>query len=105
MDALPEIVEVLRPHHPEVPIFFDSGVTRGTDVFKALALGADLCFIGRATLWGLVYGGQNGVEFVLEMLENELRLTMALAGVRSLTEITRSHLGYVKDGVGIQALA
>jgi (S)-2-hydroxy-acid oxidase len=104
LDALPEIVNVLRPGHPEIPILFDSGVTRGTDIFKALALGADLCFIGRATLWGLTYGGQDGVELALEILENELRLTMGLAGVRSLKEITRSHLGYVKEGVGIQRL-
>lgn len=104
IDALPEIVEVLRPAHPNIPILFDSGITRGTDVFKALALGADLCFIGRATLWGLAYGGQKGVELALEVLENELRLTMALAGVRSLKEITRSHLGHVKPGGGIQRL-
>jgi isopentenyl diphosphate isomerase/L-lactate dehydrogenase-like FMN-dependent dehydrogenase len=44
LDALPEIFEVLKPHHPEVHIYFDSGAARGTDVFKALALGADLCF-------------------------------------------------------------
>jgi len=73
-------------------------------VFKALALGADLCFIGRATLWGLTYDGQNGVEIALEILANELRLTMALAGTRNVKEIGRSHLGYVKPGGGIQQL-
>lgn len=104
LDALPEIVNILRPSHPEIPILFDGGIRRGTDVFKALALGADLCFIGRPTLWGLAYGGQTGVELVLEILESELRLTMGLAGVRNLKEITRSHLGYVKEGVGIQSL-
>jgi (S)-2-hydroxy-acid oxidase len=104
IDALPEIVQVLRPAHPHIPILFDSGINRGTDVFKALALGADLCFIGRATLWGLAYKGQEGVELALEVLENELRLTMGLAGVRSLKEINKRHLGYVKPGGGIQPL-
>jgi (S)-2-hydroxy-acid oxidase len=74
-------------------------------VFKALAIGADLCFIGRPVLWGLAYGGQEGVELVLEILENELRLTMGLAGVRTLKEISRSHLGYVKPEGGIQSLS
>lgn len=105
IDALPEITEVLRPAHPDVAILFDSGITRGIDIFKALALGADLCFIGRATLWGLSYAGQDGVELTLEVLENELRLTMGLAGVKNLTEITREHLGFVKPGGGIQRLS
>jgi (S)-2-hydroxy-acid oxidase len=97
-------VDVVLPRHREIAILFDSGIARGTDVFKALALGADLCFIGRATLWGLAYGGQEGVELALEVLENELRLTMGLAGVRNLREITRRHLGFVKLGGGIQRL-
>lgn len=105
IDALPEITKLLRPAHPNIAILFDSGITRGTDVFKALALGADLCFIGRATLWGLSYGGQEGVELTLEVLENELRLTMGLAGVKNLKEITREHLGFVKPGGGIQSLS
>ena len=105
IDALPEITQVLRPAHPNVAILFDSGITRGTDVFKALALGADLCFIGRATLWGLSYAGQEGVELTLEVLENELRLTMGLAGVKSLQEVTREHLGFVKPGGGIERLS
>jgi (S)-2-hydroxy-acid oxidase len=95
---------VVRPAHPEVAILFDGGITRGTDVFKALALGADLCFIARVTLWGLAYGGRDGVELAMEVLENELRLTMGLAGVRNLSEITKRHLGYVKPGGGIQPL-
>jgi len=104
LDALPEIVDVLRPAYPHIPILFDSGINRGSDVFKALALGADLCFIGRVTLWGLIWGGQEGLELALEILENELRLTMALAGVRTVKEIKRSHLGYLKEGVGIRPL-
>jgi (S)-2-hydroxy-acid oxidase len=67
-------------------------------------LGADLCFIGRPTLWGLAYKGQEGVELVLRILENEFKLTMGLAGTRNLKEITKSHLGYVKPEGGIQRL-
>jgi (S)-2-hydroxy-acid oxidase len=104
LDSLPEVVDAIRPKYPNIAIFFDSGVNRGSDIFKALALGADLCFIGRATLWGLTYDGQAGVELALEILENELRLAMALAGTRNLKEIKRSHLGYLKPGVGVQAL-
>ena len=104
LDALHEIVDVLRPSHPEIAILFDSGVMRGTDVFKAVAIGADLCFVGRAALWGLAYDGQKGVELALQLLADELKTTMGLAGVRKLTEIRRSHLGFVKPEGGIQSL-
>lgn len=104
LDALYEIVDVLRPNHWEIPILFDSGIMRGTDVFKALAIGADLCFVGRAALWGLAYDGQKGVELALQLLADELRTTMGLAGIRNLKEIRRNHLGFVKPGGGIQML-
>jgi (S)-2-hydroxy-acid oxidase len=104
LDALHEIVDALRPSYPHIPILFDSGVTRGSDVFKAIALGADLCLIGRPTLWGLTYNGQGGVELVLKVLENELKLCMGLSGTRSLKEITRDYLGFVKMEGGIQRL-
>ena len=104
LDALHEVVDVLRPNHCKIPILFDSGIMRGTDVFKALAIGADLCFVGRAALWGLTYDGQKGVELALQLLADELRTTMGLTGVRNLKEIRRSHLGFVKLGGGIQAL-
>ncbi len=61
-------------------VFLDGGVRHGTDVFKALAMGARAVFIGRPILWGLAYDGQAGVERVLELLKDELQRTMKLTG-------------------------
>ena len=66
----------------------DGGVRRGIDVLKGLALGADLVAIGRPSLWGLAVDGAAGVQRVIEILRDELSLSMALAGCRSLEDIT-----------------
>jgi len=86
-DALPEVARAVRGR---VPIIVDGGIRRGTDVLKALALGASAAAVGRPQFWGLAADGQRGVERVLEMLCGELALAMALAGCRSLAEIDRS---------------
>ncbi len=78
LDALPAIVEAVGG---ELAILFDSGVRTGTDVLKALALGADAVCLGRPYLWGLALDGQAGVETVLKMTLAELDLTMALCGL------------------------
>ena len=75
-----------------VPVFLDGGIRRGTDVFKALALGARAVFIGRAYLWGLAADGEAGVSQVLEMLRAELELTMALSGCQTIAGITPAHV-------------
>jgi 4-hydroxymandelate oxidase len=85
-DALPAIVDAV---HEQVPVIVDGGVRRGTDVLKALAMGADAVAIGRPQLWGLAAGGEDGVRAVLDLLRNELSVAMALAGCRSLTDIAR----------------
>ncbi|KAJ8288727.1 hypothetical protein COCON_G00013860 [Conger conger] len=77
IDALPEIVEAVEGR---VEVFLDGGVRRGTDVLKALALGARAVFVGRPILWGLACGGDTGVSKILQMLREELRLALALAG-------------------------
>ncbi len=84
IESLPEVVGAVRGR---IPVIFDSGVRRGTDVFKAIALGADAVGIGRPYLWGLGAFGQAGVEAVLGILRSELRTVMGLAGARSLAEI------------------
>ncbi len=84
IDSLPEVVEVVRGR---VPIVFDSGIRRGTDIFKAIALGADAVAIGRPYLWGLGAFGQPGVERALEILRAELQTVMAHAGTRTLAEV------------------
>ena len=71
-----------------IPILVDGGFRRGTDVFKALALGATAVGIGRPYIWGLSAFGQQGVERVLDILNNELRLAMAGCGARTVKEIT-----------------
>ena len=75
-----------------VSVLMDGGVRRGSDIFKALALGADAVLIGRPLVWGLAYNGSSGVQQVVECLHNELRLCMALAGCRSIVDITRRHV-------------
>jgi len=86
-DALEEVVAAVRGR---VPVIFDGGVRRGTDVLKALALGAAVAAIGRPQLWGLAVGGEQGVRRVLEMIREELALAMALAGCPSISAIDRS---------------
>ncbi|THF99614.1 hypothetical protein TEA_004059 [Camellia sinensis var. sinensis] len=83
---------VVKAAQGRVPVFLDGGVRRGTDVFKALALGASGIFIGRPVLFALAADGEAGVRKVLQMLHDELELTMALSGCRSLKEITRDHI-------------
>ena len=89
LDALPEVVEALDP---EVEVLVDGGVRRGVDVVKALALGARAVLIGRPYVWGLAVGGEDGVRDVLEMLREETRLALALAGCTSPGQVTRSHV-------------
>ncbi|KAK4387186.1 Peroxisomal (S)-2-hydroxy-acid oxidase [Sesamum angolense] len=84
--------EVVKAAQGQVPVFLDGGVRRGTDVFKALALGAAGIFIGRPVVFSLAADGEAGVRKVLQMLRDEFELTMALNGCRSLREITRNHI-------------
>ena len=84
--------EVVKAAQGRVPVFLDGGVRRGTDVFKALALGASGIFIGRPVVFSLAVEGEHGVSKVLKMLRDEFELTMALSGCRSLKEITRDHI-------------
>ncbi|KAH1134323.1 hypothetical protein GLYMA_05G141400v4 [Glycine max] len=84
--------EVVKAAQGKIPVFLDSGIRRGTDVFKALALGAAGVFIGRPVVFSLAADGEAGVRKVLQMLRDELELTMALSGCRSLKEITRDHV-------------
>ena len=71
-----------------VPVLMDGGVRRGTDVVKALAMGAEAVLVGRPALWGLAAGGEDGVADVLRILRDELVNAMALCGCRTVAEIT-----------------
>lgn len=87
--ALPEVVEAVGG---EVPVMVDGGVRRGTDVIKALALGAEAVMVGRPVLWGLAVDGAAGIIDALGILNHELDITFGLCGVNSVDEITRDLL-------------
>jgi 4-hydroxymandelate oxidase len=87
LDALDEVVEAADGR---VEILLDGGIRRGSDVFKALALGARAVMVGRPYLWGLTVDGADGVRRVLEILRDDLILTMALAGRARVADIDRS---------------
>ncbi|PWY96175.1 FMN-dependent dehydrogenase family protein [Aspergillus sclerotioniger CBS 115572] len=100
LDGAPATLDALRDCAPvakgRIPIAIDGGIRRGSDIFKALALGADFCFLGRIPIWGLAYDGQQGVELAIRILRQELKITMALAGCRSIAEIHRRHLSVLE---------
>ena len=72
---------------PEVSVLVDSGIRHGSDIAVALALGADACAIGRAYLYGMMAGGEPGVDKALDILAEQFRRTMQLLGVRSVAEL------------------
>lgn len=90
LDDLPEVVAAVDGR---VPIIVDSGFRRGTDIFKALAMGASAVSVGRAYIWGLAAFGQPGVEKVLEMLNAELAMVMGQMGASSVADIGLEHIG------------
>ena len=85
IDSLPEVIQAVRGR---IPVLVDGGFRRGTDVFKALALGARAVGIGRPYMWGVAAFGQPGVETVLAILRREFNLVMAECGKRSIREIS-----------------
>jgi 4-hydroxymandelate oxidase len=89
IEALPEVVGEVGSR---IPVFIDGGVRRGTDVFKALALGAKAVGIGRPFLWGLGAFGQAGIERVLQILQGELKLAMGNCGTQNVAAIDRSYV-------------
>jgi isopentenyl diphosphate isomerase/L-lactate dehydrogenase-like FMN-dependent dehydrogenase len=86
------VAEVSQAVAGRIPILVDGGFRRGTDVFKALALGADAVGIGRPYIWGLAAFGQQGVERVLDIVNNELRLAMVGCGTTSIKQIAGTSL-------------
>lgn len=89
MECLPEVLQGVRGR---IPVLIDGGFRRGTDVFKALALGAKAVCIGRPYVWGTAAFGQAGVERVIEIMRGELELVMKQCGTRAIGEITPKHV-------------
>jgi 4-hydroxymandelate oxidase len=89
IECLPEVVQACAE---KMPVLIDGGVRRGTDIFKALALGANSIGIGRPYNWGLAAFGQPGVEAVLTILRREVEGNMRQAGTPSIMNITRAYV-------------
>ncbi|KAJ2784940.1 Hydroxyacid oxidase 1 [Coemansia interrupta] len=89
IDALPQVVEAAGD---KIEVYMDGGVRRGSDIFKALALGARAVFVARPVLWGLAYKGDKGAYLALDLLQKELELAMMLSGTRNIAEIDESYV-------------
>lgn len=89
IEVLPEIVDTVGTR---LIVMLDGGIRNGTDVFKAIALGAKLVFIGRPVIYGLAVNGQKGVEEIFNILKRELDVTMALSGVSRIERISREYV-------------
>ena len=89
IESLSEVVDAVDGR---MPVIVDGGFRRGTDIFKALALGADAVAIGRPYIWGLSAFGQEGVETVLDLLKRELEIVMRQARTTRIEEIDRSYI-------------
>ncbi|KAG0467044.1 hypothetical protein HPP92_018624 [Vanilla planifolia] len=87
--ALEDIAKAVKG---QIPVYLDGGIRRGTDIFKALALGASGVFVGRPVLFSLAVDGEAGVRKMLQILQDEFELAMALNGCTSVKEITRNHV-------------
>lgn len=90
IEVLPEVVEAV---HGRCEVYLDGGIRRGTDVLKALALGARAVLIGRPLFWGLAVDGEAGVRAILQMLRDELEMAMGMCGRPTIQSIDRSLLG------------
>ncbi|KAK7713651.1 hypothetical protein SLS63_012033 [Diaporthe eres] len=104
LDGIAATLDTLRVCAPlakgKIQIAVDGGVRKGSDIFKAIALGADHVFVGRIPIWGLAYNGQKGVELAIKMLKEEFAVTMRLAGCASVKDITPDRLAYLRhDGI------
>ncbi len=89
IESLPEVIDGAGN---QIPVLIDGGIRRGTDAYKALAMGARAVGIGRPYVWGLAAFGQSGVERVLDILRAELQRTMAQCGTPSISQISRSSI-------------
>jgi lactate 2-monooxygenase len=99
LDALPGVADAVRGR---AAVLFDSGIRRGADVVKAIALGAQAVLLGRPYCYGLAVNGEQGVRDVVENLFADFDLTLGLAGCASLQELSRERLTEAPGGTGPQ---
>ncbi|KAI4498468.1 hypothetical protein M0802_006403 [Mischocyttarus mexicanus] len=86
IEVLPEIVDAVKN---KIEVYMDGGIIQGIDVFKALALGANMVFMGRPLLWGLSYAGEDGALDILNMMRTEIDHTFALTGCMTVKDVTK----------------
>jgi len=79
---------------PKTPVWFDGGIRHGSDILKALALGADLVWIGRPVLWALACEGQTGVENIIRIFNDELKEAMLQCGCYNLDDVRKNKIIY-----------
>jgi (S)-2-hydroxy-acid oxidase len=89
LEALPVVAKAVNKR---IPVFLDGGIRRGSDIFKAIALGADAVFVGRPAIWALNAMGADGVKKMMDILTDEFRLTMAIAGCTRVDQISPKHI-------------
>ena len=94
LDVLPEVVEAANG---QIEVYIDGGIRTGPDIAKSLALGARAVLLGRPYLWGLAVRGEEGVAEVLELLRDDLQLTMTLAGLPSVRSINRTSVALARE--------
>jgi L-lactate dehydrogenase (cytochrome)/(S)-mandelate dehydrogenase len=85
INALPDVIGKVGG---QIPVLMDGGVRRGSDVVKALSLGATACLIGRPQLWGVATAGQAGVERILDIYSREIDMAMGLCGASDISKLT-----------------
>lgn len=88
ISVLKSISEAVLKANPKIEIYIDSGIRRGTDVAKCLALGASICFLGRPVAWGLHFGGKEGMEQLVSTLHEEFKTVMVLTDSMEVAKIT-----------------
>jgi 4-hydroxymandelate oxidase len=91
-ELLPRVVDAVRQEREDALVLVDGGIRRGTDLFKALALGADAALLGRPALYGLAHAGARGVAHVLRLLRDEFEATLALTGCANVKDIAFDRL-------------
>ncbi|KAE8148605.1 FMN-dependent dehydrogenase family protein [Aspergillus avenaceus] len=96
LDGVPATLDTLRACSPvakgKIPLAIDGGIRCGADVFKAIALGAKMCFVGRIPVWGLAYNGERGVDLAIKIIKEEFLRTMMFTGCKALSDISEDHL-------------
>ena len=92
IEALPDIIKAVQRERNPIDVYIDGGIRRGTDILKAVALGAKAVLIGRPILWGLAVDGEQGVKNVLEILKKEFQLALMLSGCATVDDVRKNNL-------------